>query len=164
MTLSPVGYPTNYQWIFDKQNETNELVWRHQKFPDRYFTKVSNDKELICCAAPGDNSDTFWKFALTVSMIRPTIHWFHAMLEHPGSHRMHAILQAWYHHPHLQIHIEHFICDECQQAKPSGPDHRILLVFLGRKLQLILLTHGQCQHHMVLWNSLPSPSSTPPPT
>ncbi len=33
---------------------------------------------------------------------------------------------------------------------PTG----ILLMLLGRKLQLISLTHGLCQHHVVLWNSL----------
>ncbi len=32
--------PTNYQLIFDKQNETNKLVLQQQRFPDRYFNKV----------------------------------------------------------------------------------------------------------------------------
>ncbi len=34
-------------------------------------------------------------------------------------------------------------------------------VLLGKKLQSILLAHGQCQHHMVLWNSLSSPALIP---
>ncbi len=92
---------------------------------------------------PGDNRDTQWKFALMDFMIWPTIHWFHTMLGHPGSHRMHATLQAQYHHPHLWIHIERFACEECQQAKPYlvlAMVHSligILLVLLGRKFQLI---------------------------
>ncbi len=44
--------PTNYQWIFDKQNETNKLVLQQQKFPDRYFNKILDDKEIICFRAP----------------------------------------------------------------------------------------------------------------
>ncbi len=59
-------------------------------------------------------------------MIRPTIHWFHAILGHPGSCRMCATLQARYHHPHLQMHIERFACDICQRVKPSGPGHGLL--------------------------------------
>ncbi len=38
----------------------------------------------------------------------------------------------------------------------------ILLVLLGRKLQLIPFAHGLCQHHMILWNSLLSLVLTPP--
>ncbi len=88
--------PTNYQWIFTKPNETDILVKPCQKFPDRYFNKILDDKGII------------WHevFALTDSMIWPTIHWFHAMLWHSGSCCMHTMLQAWYHHPHLCMHIE----------------------------------------------------------
>ncbi len=38
---------------------------------------------------------------------------------------------------------------------------RILLVLLGRKLQMILLVHGQCQHYMLSWNHLLSLVLTP---
>ncbi len=76
--------------------------------------KVLDDKELICYAVPGDNCDTQWKFALTNSMIWPTIDWFHTMLGHPGSCGMRATLQAQYHHPHLQMCIEQFACGVCQ--------------------------------------------------
>ncbi len=72
--------------------------------------------------APGDDRNTQWKFALTDSMIWPTLHWFHAMLGNPGSCHMDATLQAQYH----WMHIEHFACDIRQQAKPSGPGHGIL--------------------------------------
>ncbi len=41
---------------------------------------------------------------------------------------------------------------------------QIFLMLLGRKLLLISLALGQRQHHMVLWNSSPSPALTPPPT
>ncbi len=40
----------------------------------------------------------------------------------------------------------------------------ILLVLLGRKLQLILLVHDPHQLHRALWNSLPSLVLTPPLT
>ncbi len=60
---------------------------------------------------------------LTNSMILPTIHWFHAMIGHPGTCYMSAMLQAQYHHPHLWMHIEHFARDKCQQAKPYSPGH-----------------------------------------
>ncbi len=55
--------PTNYQWIFTKQNETDKLVKQWQKFPDRYFTKVLDDKEFIRYVAPNDDCDTQWKIA-----------------------------------------------------------------------------------------------------
>ncbi len=108
------------------KKETNKLLLQQQKFPDRYFNKVLDDKEIICYAASSDDRNKQWKFALTDSTIIPTIHWFHLMLGHPSSHCMHATLQAQYHHPHLQMHIERFACDECQQAKPSGPGHGLL--------------------------------------
>ncbi len=50
--------PTDHQWIYTKQNETNELVKWLQKFPDRYFNKILYDKEIICYAAQGDDRDT----------------------------------------------------------------------------------------------------------
>ncbi len=98
---------------------------------------------------PGDDHNTQWKFALTNSMILPTIYWFHIILGNPGSCHMHATLQAQYHHPHLQMHIERFTCDKCQQAEPSGPGHGLLPDWDIAKLQLILLSHGLSQHHMV---------------
>ncbi len=106
--------PTDYQWILDKQNETDKIVFCRQKFPDRYFNKVLDDKEIICYVVPSDNRNTQWKFALTNSMIWPTCHWFHVMLGHPGSCHMRATLQAQYHHPHLLTHLECFACDVCQ--------------------------------------------------
>ncbi len=42
------------------------------------------DKELICNLIPSDDRDTQWKFTLTDSTILLTLHWFHAMLGHPG--------------------------------------------------------------------------------
>ncbi len=58
------------------------------------------------------NCDTQWKFSLTNSMIWPMLHWFNAMLGHPGFWCMCAMLQAKYHHPHLCMHIEQFACDK----------------------------------------------------
>ncbi len=92
----------------------------------RYFNKVLDDKDLICYVAPCNNRDKQWKFSLSDSMIWPIIHWFHAMLGHPGSCYMRATLHARYHHPHLWMHIERFACDTYQQAKPSGPSHGLL--------------------------------------
>ncbi len=99
---------------------------RQQKFPDQYFNKVLDYKEIICYTAPGEGRNTQWKFALINSMIWLTILWFHAIFGHSGSHRMHETLQAQYHHPHLQMHIECFTCNKCQCAKPSGPGHGLL--------------------------------------
>ncbi len=118
--------PTNYQWIFTKQYETDELVKQEQTFPDRYFNKILNDKKIICYVAPSDNHDTQRKLAFTDFMIQPTLDLFHAMLGHPGSQCMHATLQSWYHHLHLHMTIEQFACDKCQCAKPSGPGHGLL--------------------------------------
>ncbi len=84
---------------------------------------VLNDKEIICYAAPGDNRNTQWKFALSKSMNQPTLHWFHAMLGHRGSWHMRTTLQAQYHNLRLHMHNESFKCDKCQHAKPSGSGH-----------------------------------------
>ncbi len=46
------------QWIFTKENKTDELVKQEQKFPDRYFNEKIDDKEIICYAASGANQDT----------------------------------------------------------------------------------------------------------
>ncbi len=73
-----------------------------------------------------DDCNTQWKFDLTNPMIQPLLNWFHTMLGHPGSCRMHAMLQARYHHPHLCMHIKCFVFDECQCTKPSDPSHRLL--------------------------------------
>ncbi len=78
---------------FWKQTDIDKHVLGLQKFPERYFNKVLDDKEIICYVAPCDGHNTQWKLALTDSIIQPTIHWFHAMLGHPGSRCMHATLQ-----------------------------------------------------------------------
>ncbi len=59
-------------------------------------------------------------------MIWSTLHWFHAILGHPGSCCMLATLQTLCHHPHHCMHIECFVFNECQHAKPSGPGHSLL--------------------------------------
>ncbi len=115
--------PMHYQWIFTKDNENDELLKYQQKFPDRYFNRIIDNKEIIGYDVPGDDLDTQWKFISTDSMILPTLRWFHAILGHSGIHCMHATLQASYHHPHLQTHIELFLCDKCQWTKPTRPGH-----------------------------------------
>ncbi len=40
--------PTDYQWIFTKQNKTDKLVKQHHQFLGRYFNKILDDKEIIC--------------------------------------------------------------------------------------------------------------------
>ncbi len=71
--LSPLDVqdtnPTYYQWIFRIQNETDKLLKQCQKFPDRYFNKILDDKEIISYVAPNDNCITQWKFTITNSMI-----------------------------------------------------------------------------------------------
>ncbi len=100
-----------------EQNETDKLVKQRQKYPDQYFNKVLDGKEINCYVSPGNNHDTQLKFALTGSMIWFTLHWFHAMLGHPGSCQMCAMLQARYHLQHLCMYIEWFVCDKCQCNK-----------------------------------------------
>ncbi len=77
----------------------------------------------------------------------------------PGSHCLCASLQAQYHHPHLHMHIEHFACDRCQLAKPSGPGHSLLLNcdISGtpwEEVAVDLVGPWPVSLHMVLWNSL----------
>ncbi len=93
--------PTDYQWMFTKQNQIDKLVKQKRKFPHRYFNKIFDDKQSICYVEPGEDCGTQRKFALRDSMIRPTLHWFHTMLGYCGSQCMHGTLQAQYHHPHL---------------------------------------------------------------
>ncbi len=83
----------DYQWIFTKPNKTDKLIKQKLKFPDRYFNKILDDKEIICYAVPGDNHNTQWKFSLMDSIFWPTIHWFHVILGHTGSCFM---LHVWF--------------------------------------------------------------------
>ncbi len=71
--------PMNYQRI---TKNTDELRKHQQKFPNRYINKVLDDEEIIYYVVPGDDQDMQLRFALSDSMIWPTIHWFHAMLGH----------------------------------------------------------------------------------
>ncbi len=40
--------PKDNQWIFTKQSETNKLLKYKHKFPDQYFFKILDEKEIIC--------------------------------------------------------------------------------------------------------------------
>ncbi len=100
---------TDNQWIFIKQNEIDEVLKWQQNLPDRHFNRILDEKEIICCATPGNNSDTQLKFASINSMIPPTLHCFHAMLGNPGTCCMCALLQARYHHLPLCMHIKPFM-------------------------------------------------------
>ncbi len=160
-----VTNPTYSQWIFDKQNETNKLVLQQQESPKRYLKQVLDDKWIICCAVAGDDYNRQWKFALTHSMIWPNIHWFHAMLGHPP-----ALATCMLRCRHSTItHISIFTMNILLVMNVNKPKMIyspivILLVCLGRKLQMISLTHGQHQHHTTLWNSLLWCVLTPPLT
>ncbi len=87
--------PIDCQSIFDEQKDINKLLRLIQTYHLWYFNKVIDDKEIICYVAPGDDRSTQWKFALTDSMVIPTIHWFHAMLGHPGSCCMCATIPSF---------------------------------------------------------------------
>ncbi len=125
--------PTDYQWRFTKHNKTDELLKCQQIFPDRHFNKILDDKEIICYVVSDDDQDTQLKFALTDSMIWPTLHWFHIMLGNLCTCHMHAALQARYHHPNLRIHTEHLLCDKCQH----------LSLAMGYSLIRTLLHHNE---------------------
>ncbi len=123
---SPETNSTDFQWMFIRQNETDEFLKLKQKFPHQYFNRILEDKRIICYVTPCDDREMQRKLAFTNSMIWPTLHWSHIILGHPDTHHKHALLETRYHHPHLHNHIEHFLCNECQQAKPTGSGHGLL--------------------------------------
>ncbi len=137
----------------------DKLLNHQKKYPGRYFNKILDDNEIICFPAPCDDWDMQGKFDLTNSMIWPTLHRFHGILGHPGTCCIHSTLQAKYHHLHLWMHIEQFLQDKCQCAKPNRYGHRLhpdrdIAGAPWKEVTVDLITHGLHQPHMVMWTSL----------
>ncbi len=112
-------------------------VKRCKKFLDRYFNKIHDEKEIIFWAATGDDHNTQLKFALTHSIICFTLKLFHAMLEHPGSHCIHAMLQTLNTLSAWNLNTTNLL--------DLGAGYswiRTMLVLFGRKMQLIFFAHS----------------------
>ena len=54
------------------------------------------------------------------------IDWFHQVLGHLGSKRMHLTLQTRYYHPELCRHTDEYKCDACQRHKLDGRGYGLL--------------------------------------
>ncbi len=116
--------------------------------------------------APNDNRNTQWKFALINSMIQPIIHWSTPCLDTLDLvacmlHCRHNITTFIYACTLNVLYVTNVNVPNPLALAMVSSQIRILLVILGRILQLILLAHGLHQHHMVLWNFLLSLVLTP---
>jgi len=59
------------------------------KYPMNYFYKTLDDVDgMICYVKPHNDRRMQWKVALARSILKPTIQWFHQVLNHPGSKRL----------------------------------------------------------------------------
>ncbi len=101
-TTVPKESPLDYEWIREQQQADEALLTKYRKNPQRFFYKTFyDDFRLLCYHKPVLNKEKQWKFAMTASMIKPTIRWFHAILGHPGSKRLQLALQLQFYHEDL---------------------------------------------------------------
>ena len=58
-----------------------------QGLPDSYTTKNLGTHYLVCHVDPDSDPEMQWKICLTEKTMRPTIFWFHQVLNHPGQEK-----------------------------------------------------------------------------
>ncbi len=90
------------------------------------YKKFDNNVELLCYVKPGLNPWTQWKFAISASMIKPTIKWFHLVMGHPGRSRLRLALQLQFQHQDLHRLIDSYVCNACQGHKLDGQGYGLL--------------------------------------
>ncbi len=109
-----------------KQHKRGSLL--HQEFPNHFFDKFLDDKQIICYVSSQDNRETQWKTNLIKSTILPLLHWFHTILPYSDTPALNTCLY-WFkiaiiiHNPHLHACIEQYPCCEYLWAKSFGPGH-----------------------------------------
>jgi hypothetical protein len=104
-----------------ESNNRNE-----SSYPEWYSRKTINDVEdILCYTKPGDNPAN-WKVALSEDLIKPTIKWYHQVIGHTGSKRLHGQLRRRYSHRDLRQMVDNLNCDFCQRNKLDGKGYGFL--------------------------------------
>jgi len=127
LSCSPSENPLNYECIKREQSKDSELQGLLRKYPMNYVYKTLDDVDgIICYVKPHNDRHMQWKVALARSILKPTIQWFHHVLNHPGSKRLRMTMQTRYYHPELRRYIDKHVCDTCQRHKLEGPGYGLL--------------------------------------
>ena len=83
------------------------------------WKKIKIKVKQIFKKQPTGQEETDWKICLAEEALKPAIHWFHLLLNHPGRDKL---LQGMtrYFRPNLRKQVQTYHCDACQRNKIDG--------------------------------------------
>ena len=90
-------------WLCETQQGDTGLIVNTDEEGNRYFWREMEGVKLIC-HSEGGKKETHWKICLTDEALKPAIHWFHLLVNHPGRDKL---LQGMtrFHHPDLRKQV-----------------------------------------------------------
>ena len=120
LNVPPGPNPLDYARIAERQGNDARLQQLHTNDPIRYPKRPFHSNDLIVFR-PDPTLDE-WKIYLPTSILNETINWFHRVLLHVGTTRLHASIATHFFHPELKRRITEIVstCRECQQYKRPG--------------------------------------------
>ena len=115
--IYPIGYSNIQQHQATDQFLQQQLTLKPKKFAKKSFGNL-----LLIVSRPSDKS-TAWKIVIPVTLVQPTLEWFHHTLNHPGSTRMLSTINKHFWFPKMRIKVEEHVktCDICQRIKGPFP-------------------------------------------
>ena len=109
--------PLSVTWLRETQQGDAGLMARADE-GKKYFWRDFDGVKLVCHAKAGEE-ETQWRICLANEALKPAIHWFHLLLNHPGRDKLLQGMSRFY-HPDLRKEITAYGCDACQRYKLDG--------------------------------------------
>ena len=100
----------NHQFEDDKLNQ----LQRH--FPHWYPVRNIQNRPLVCYCVNEEDPEERWKIALPRRLVGPVIHWYHRVLGHCGSTRLHQTISSCFYFRGLKGYCETYRCASCDSA------------------------------------------------
>ena len=107
--------PLSMKWLRETQQGDTGLITRADEDGNRYFWRDFEGVKLVCHAEAG-KEDTHLKICLANEALKPAIHWFHLLLNHPGRDKLLQGMTRFY-QPDLWKQVAAYKCDACQRRR-----------------------------------------------
>ena len=84
-------------------------------------------KDILCYVRYHDDPNNSWIIAISYSMLKEAVKWFHIFMGHPAEKRLRESLQQRYHHNKLCHTIDKYKCEHFQRHKFPVKGYGLLL-------------------------------------
>ena len=121
-TLQSMNNPTTLINIRNHQLIDQRLTTATTNQPQLFQWRTINETEVVV-RIEGDK----WKIVLPNALLNDVIRWFHLLLNHPGSTRLHDTISSRFYNNNLNRLCKNYICpDNCTMYKHQGRGHGYL--------------------------------------